>query len=209
MDSVAALGGKGIGVGGDLTVLEGDDARRVLLRQLGVVGDHHDQPILGDLLEQIHDLDTGVAVQRAGRLVGEQDIRIVDQRARDRDTLHLTAGELRGLFVDMLLEPDLLERFGRAAGTLIGADTTDGQRELDIFENRLVGDEVVALKDESDGMVAVGVPVAVGIALCAHAVDDQVAVVIAIQSADDIQQGRFTGAALSEDRDKFIVTQAQ
>ena len=173
------------------------------------MGDHHDQPILGDLLEQIHDLDTGVAVQRAGRLVGEQDIRIVDQRARDRDTLHLTAGELRGLFVDMLLEPDLLERFGRAAGTLISADTTDGQRELDIFENRLVGDEVVALKDESDGMVAVGVPVAVGIALCAHAVDDQVAVVIAIQSADDIQQGRFTGAALSEDRDKFIVTQAQ
>ena len=82
---------KGIGVGGDLSVLEGDDARGVFFREVGVMGDHHDQPVGGDLLQEVHDLDTGVAVQGAGRLVCEQDIGVVDQRAGDGDALHLTA----------------------------------------------------------------------------------------------------------------------
>ena len=37
----------------------------------------------------------GVLVELAGRLVGEQQRRPVRQRARDRDALHLAAGELR------------------------------------------------------------------------------------------------------------------
>ena len=173
------------------------------------MGDHHDEPVLGDLFEQIHDLDAGVAVQRAGRLVGEQDVGIVDQRACDRDTLHLTARQLRGLLMDMLLQSDFLERFCRAAGTLTRADAADGERQLYVLEHRLVGDEVIALKDESDGVIAVRIPVAVGIPLGTDTVDDQIALVITIQTADDVQHGRLAGAALSEDRDKFVITQTQ
>ena len=41
------------------------------------------------------DLLAGVFVELAGRLVGEQQRRPVRQRARDRDALHLAAGQLR------------------------------------------------------------------------------------------------------------------
>ena len=72
-----------------------------------------------------------------------------------------------------------------------------------------MGDEVIALKDKAHCVVAVRVPVAVGVFLGGHAVDDKVALVVAVKAADDVQEGRFARAALSEDRDKFAVPQAE
>jgi len=43
-------------------------------------------------LEQPHDFDTGGCIQIAGGLVGQQNRRIVDQGARDRHALALSAG---------------------------------------------------------------------------------------------------------------------
>ena len=48
-----------------------------------------------NLEQQVDDLLAGRAVQVAGRLVGEQDRRIVGQRARDRHALLLAARQLR------------------------------------------------------------------------------------------------------------------
>ena len=48
------------------------------------------------LVEQREDLVAGAAVEVAGRLVGEQDRRAVDQRPGDGDALLLAAGELVG-----------------------------------------------------------------------------------------------------------------
>ena len=47
---------KGVGIIGDLTVRQVDDARGVLVRQLGIVRDHDDQAVARNLLEQVHDL---------------------------------------------------------------------------------------------------------------------------------------------------------
>ena len=47
-----------------------------------------------DPLEQAHDALAGVGVEVAGRLVGEQHQRPVDERPGDRDALLLTAGQL-------------------------------------------------------------------------------------------------------------------
>ena len=47
---------KGVGIVGDLAVRQVDDARSVLVRQLGIVRDHDDQTIARNILEQIHDL---------------------------------------------------------------------------------------------------------------------------------------------------------
>ena len=50
-------------------------------------------------LKNSHDLDARPAVEIAGRLVGEQHFRIVDQRARDRDALLLSAGKLARVMI--------------------------------------------------------------------------------------------------------------
>ena len=54
-------------------------------------------PGVAELLEERHDLDAGLRVEVAGRLVGEDDLRLADQRARDRDALLLAARELAGV----------------------------------------------------------------------------------------------------------------
>ena len=47
---------KGVRIVGDLTIRQVDDARGVLVRQLGIVRDHDDQAVARNVLEQIHDL---------------------------------------------------------------------------------------------------------------------------------------------------------
>src|ERR1051325_2444369 len=44
-------------------------------------------------LEERHDLVAGLGVERARRLVGEKNRRVVDERARDRHALALAARE--------------------------------------------------------------------------------------------------------------------
>ena len=55
----------------------------------------------------------------------------------------------------------------------------------------MVRNQIVALEYKADGMVPVGIPVAVLIALCRPPVNDEVAVCVLIQSADDIQHRGF------------------
>ena len=66
-------------------------------------------PRLVQLLEQLDDLVRGAAVERAGRLVGEEDVRVVDERARNRHALLLAAGKLGRLVLLAMREPDLGE----------------------------------------------------------------------------------------------------
>ena len=82
-------------VGNDLTVFEGDDARAIF-GDLRFVRDQDDgdAAILLQPLEDVHHLDTGPAVQVPGRLVGEQNRRIVQERTGDCDALLLAAGQL-------------------------------------------------------------------------------------------------------------------
>ena len=69
--------------------------------------------------------------------------------------------------------------------------------------------QIVALKHKADGMVSVRIPVPVRVFSCGNAVDHQVAAVIAVQAADDVEQGGLTGAAGTQDRHKLIVPQIQ
>ena len=82
---------EGAGVVGDEAVPQADDAVGVLLGQLGVVGDHDHETVFGDVLQQLHDLNAGLTVQCAGRLVGQQDVGVVDEGAGDGHALHLSA----------------------------------------------------------------------------------------------------------------------
>ena len=107
-----------VGVGADHAVAQVDDARGILFRKFGVVGDHDHEAVLGHVLEQVHDLHGRVRIERAGRLVGQDDVRVVDQCAGDRHALHLAAGQLVWLLVDVFAESDLLQRLARTFATV-------------------------------------------------------------------------------------------
>src|SRR6266576_5106192 len=76
-------------------------------RDVLLVRDHDDgDAVLVELLENGHDLDAGSAVEIAGRFVCQQYLWIIDQRARDRDALLLTAGKLTRKMVLTTRTPD-------------------------------------------------------------------------------------------------------
>ena len=56
--------------------------------------------------ERSHDALAGGVIEIAGRLVAEQDLRVVGERAHDRDALLLAAGEPRRTMLGARREPD-------------------------------------------------------------------------------------------------------
>ena len=168
------LRGKGIAVPHDLAVMQADDAAGIAVSQLRVVGDHDDELVLGYLLEDLHDLHGGVGVQGAGRLVGQKDIRVVHQGAGDGHALHLAAGHLVGLFVQLIPQAHLFQGLFGSRLPLRRGYAREGQGQLHVGEHGLVRDQVIGLKNEADGVVAVGIPVAVRKILCGLAVDHQI-----------------------------------
>ncbi|MPM20525.1 hypothetical protein SDC9_66955 [bioreactor metagenome] len=76
----------------DFSVIDRDDAcgtGRYFLR----VGDHDDQLTgFGNVLDDVQHLISRLRVQSSGRFIGNDDIRIIDQRAGDGHTLLLSAG---------------------------------------------------------------------------------------------------------------------
>ena len=91
---------------------------------LGVVGDEDDRPARGvELVEERHDLGAGVAVEVAGRLVGEDERRLGDERPGDGDALLLAAGQLGRLVVEAVAQAEPLER-GRRPRARARAATT-------------------------------------------------------------------------------------
>ena len=77
-----------------------DDARAIT-GHVRLMGDDDDgQPIfLIELLKHAQDFLARVRIEVAGRLVGEQKLRLIDQGAGDGDALLLAAGELRGVMI--------------------------------------------------------------------------------------------------------------
>ena len=198
---------EGARVGADDAVGQRHDARGVLLGQLGIVRDHDDQAVVGDFGEQVHDLHARLAIERARRFVGQQDFRVVDERAGDGHALHLAAGKLAGLLVHVVGKPDAAEGVDGAAAALGPSDAGQGKRQLDVFQDGLMRDEVISLEHEADAVVAVGIPVAVLVALGGDAVDDKVAGVVVIQAADDVEHGRLARAGRAEHRDELVVAE--
>ncbi len=84
---------------------------------VGGMGDHDDGTTVAvKVLEQGQDLVAGPAIQRAGRLVGQDESRIIHHRARNDDALLLASGELIRPMMAAVGEADPVERpFGSAS----------------------------------------------------------------------------------------------
>ena len=82
---------------------------------------HHDQchsPLLLDPNQDLHDPRRIHAVQVSGRLIGQQDLRIVSQRPRNRHPLPLSRRELVGILPHALLQAHFLEQFPGSCGAI-------------------------------------------------------------------------------------------
>ena len=106
------VSGKGVRVGRDHAVQHADDAGRIGLRQLGVVGDHDYQFFLGNLFEQFHHLHARFGIQRTRRLIGQNNIGIVNQRTGNGHTLHLPARHFTRFLFQLIAQTHRNQRLG-------------------------------------------------------------------------------------------------
>ena len=76
------------------------------------VGDDHEGELAGvaQPVQQVNDLILALAVQVAGRLVGQEEGWVVGERASDRDPLALADGELSGTMCGAVREADFLDQ---------------------------------------------------------------------------------------------------
>ena len=132
----------------------GEDGDAVAHRQglALVVGDVHEGDAhrrLDGLQLHLHLLPQ-LEVERAERLVEEQDARPVDQCAGERHALALTARELRRPAVAVGAEAHALQRLAHACGALGGRDALHLEPVADVVGDGHVGEEGVVLEHGVD-----------------------------------------------------------
>ena len=191
----------------DESVLQADDASRILLCEFRIVRHHDDEPVFRDLLQQLHNLHRGIGVQGARRLIRQENIRVVHQGAGNGDTLHLSAGHLVRFLLKLIPETDPAQSLLGTATAFGVRHTRNRQRQLHICQYRLVRDQVIGLEDKTDGMISVCVPVRISELSCRSSVDDQVSGAEAVQSADDIQKCGLAAAGMTQDRNELALTE--
>ena len=147
-----------------------------------------------DALDLGPHLDAQLGVEVRQRLVEQEQARMHDERARDRDALLLAARELRGIAIlvarqlhELQHAPDPLADLGRRPALQLEA-------EGDVAEHRHVREERVVLEHHAEAALLGRQMVH------ALAVDPQLAVARRDQAGDDVEGGGFAAAARAEQR---------
>src|SRR2546423_978716 len=138
-------------VADDPTLLERDDPLAQGRHDVGVVGRHeHGHAKLVDPQQQLQDLPADQRIQVAGGFVGDDQPRVVDERARDRRPLLLAARqlrrELRGLGRKPYEREDAVD--GRTDSAARRAGDLEGER--DVLPDGLRGQQLEILEDDAD-----------------------------------------------------------
>ena len=119
-----------------------------------VVGDHHDG--LGEAVDGVaheaEDLGAGAAVEVAGRLVGEDQLGLVGERAGDGDALLLAAGQFARSVLEPVGQPDGVDHV--AQPLLVGLLAGEVHRQGDVLDRGQHRQQVERLEDEPDALAA-------------------------------------------------------
>jgi len=136
----------------DIAVEHQCDARGERKRLLLIVRDDDagkTQPSLQVLQFDLH-LVTELAVERAERLVKQQNVRLHHDGARERDTLALATGQRVGVAFAKRREPNHRERLRDLGGDVRLGHAAPNQTVRDVLGNGHVGEERIVLKYETD-----------------------------------------------------------
>src|SRR5919106_6802068 len=113
-----------------------------------VVGGHdHGRAGAVDAVEQLHDANAGGRIEVARGLVAEQDPRAVDERPGHRDTLLLATRELVRVGVELVAQTHELDDLRDGAVDQRPRLADDLQREADVLEGGLAGQQLEVLED--------------------------------------------------------------
>ena len=138
-------------LGDDPAVEEEHAVRHVAGEGHLVRDDDHRHLLLREAADDLEDLARELRVERGGRLVEEEHLRVERQRARDRDALLLAAGELARVGVRLRGESHLVQQVHRVRRRLLArAAEHDALRLGDVAQHREVREEVELLEDEPD-----------------------------------------------------------
>ena len=117
-----------------------------------VVGhEHHRAPQLGPDLEQVvlHEI-ARLHVERAERLVHQDDLGVVDHRHGQRHPLAHAARQLMRMIALEAGEADPRDPLGHPRARRVGVDPTKQERQTDVLGHGLPGKDGVALEDEAE-----------------------------------------------------------
>src|SRR3954452_19689043 len=188
-----------------------DQAVAIAARQVErmQVAEHGDAEVLVDAQQRIHH-NLGVAgIERGDRLVGEDDVGLLHQRAGDRDALLLAAGELVGALGCERGNIELLKRGHRQRLVLLGPglrQRAPGRHRRkpshqDVGENIEPADQIELLKDHRRARPPLPQLLAAQ-RRDVEAVEQDAALRRGGETVDGPQQGRLAGAGPSDHADE-------
>ena len=189
----------------DPALAHADDAVGHRRRLDLVVGDEDggdaEAPLQAADLAAHGEAEAGVEVRQ--RLVEEEEARLLDQRAGERDALLLAARHLRRTAVEELADLDQRRHRLDAARRLPRPDRLEAQREPDVRARRHVRIERVGLEDDADVAVA-------RLDLVDHrAVEADLAGGWRVDAGEHEQRRRLAAARRPEDGDELAVLDAK
>src|SRR5574337_354790 len=154
-------------------------------------------------LENRHNLGAGLRIEVAGRLIGQDGLRFVDQGPRNRHALLLASRKLARMVFFPVLEANRLQRLERLGSAVAGCSPIIQEGEFHVCDGAGPGQKVEGLKDESDFLIAdVGELIPVELAH-ADAVKPVAAGGRLVQASQDIHQGGLAGPGGAHDRHKL------
>ena len=83
------------------------------------------------------------------------------------------------------------------------------KRQLHVFQNGLMRNEVIALENKADAVVAVGIPIAIVKVLGRNTVDQQVARIEMIEPTDNVEHRSFARARGTQNGHELVIAKRQ
>ena len=174
-----------------------------------IVSDEHDRTSgVGGATQQVEHLRARFLVEVSGRLVGEHERGVVDERARDCEPLLLSAGERRRQPACDVREPEPREEFARTWRRFDPvACQLRGQE--DVLDSAQLGQQVEGLEDEADVAPANGGQPSLVELVQARAAELDRPGIGAIEAAEQMQEGRLPRAGASDDGNELAARNVQ
>ena len=150
-----------------------------------------------------------IRVEVAGGFVGEDHFGAGDHGAGDADELLLTTGELVGVEVLFADDVEAVEGVGDDAFALGAFVIAVGERDLQVFVDGEVVEQVVALEDEAE--VTFVKLAAVAFVEGVNGMVEEVVLTgpIGVVHADEVEERGFAGPGRSHDGEEFAFADLQ